>query len=240
MTQATICSSSASTASLVNPGDVGSIHTDRPSELRRTELPAGSRSTHCSTTRSAARSNTRSHRPAGIPAIGRRRSHKARSTSARHHVEAPAEMLSIISATVTFGDCSLAWSRLDASIAPVSRSAVQPAASASVRHRAARSATPTPDFLRRVSFAASRSNAACSNRDGARPSRSTNPATLSASARSISALRLENRRSNSGVTPSISACPFTISPQATPNRSVSSVRSSDWYKPPNIRCCRFK
>ncbi len=54
-----------------------------------------------------------------------------------------------------------------------------------------------------------------------------NSSTLSMSASSISTLRFENVCNRSVGTPAISACPFTISLQATPNRWVSSERSSD-------------
>jgi hypothetical protein len=128
----------------------------------------------------------------------------------------------IVTPTIGRSTCT----RPAASIASVNSGPVQPTVSASVCQRSARSATPCPVFLWRVSLAASRSNAACSKRVGVRPSRSMNSSILSASASLISTLRFENVCNSSVGTPAISACPFTISPQATPNRAVSSERSS--------------
>ena len=95
--QVMMCSSSASTASDVNRGAVGSVHKDRPSEFRRCVALGGSRSTQRSSIRSAACSIAAAQRCPDICDTGRCRSQIARTTSARPHDERSADIASTTS-----------------------------------------------------------------------------------------------------------------------------------------------
>ena len=228
-----MCSSWASTASEVNRGAVGSIHTDRPSDARRSVMSVGSRSTRSSMTRSADRSMASSQRRPDSCDTGRCPSQIAWITSGRPHDERCADTASTTSLTViTSAGAGLRAASFDVIVELVDGPA---GSAASVRHRVARSAAPWPDLRDRVSAAASRVNAARSHRDGSRPCRWRNSSTLAARATSMSPLRLENTAISSLGTPAISACPLTIGRHSTPNRWVSSARSTDWYSPPSIR-----
>ena len=195
----------------------------------------GSRSTHCSTTRSAARSNTSSQRWAGIWASGvaRRRSPAARRPGTTSTPSSP-RLDDLVHGPLGHGPIRLCpaggGDRVGEQLARSSRR-LRP-----------RSATVSPDPVHRCRT----SSVGCPWRPPvasppartasvSRPSRSLNSATFTARAASISTLRFENARSSSRGTPAISACPLTIRRHPTPNRAVSSERSSDWYKPPNIR-----
>ena len=127
--QVMMCSSSASTASEVKRGAVGSIHSERPSDARRRVASGGSRSTQCSSTRSAARSRVSSQRRPDICDTGRCTSQIARSTSGRPHDECCADTAATTSPTVT--GTAGSGSRAAASIPSTSCSTVQPASAAS-------------------------------------------------------------------------------------------------------------
>ena len=87
MAHVRIDSSWARTASDVNRGAVGSIHTERPSDWRRVVWPGGSRSTSWSRTWSVARSRVAAQRCPDCCVTGRCRSQIACRTSARVHEE---------------------------------------------------------------------------------------------------------------------------------------------------------
>ena len=79
-------SSSTRIASVVRCGEVGSNHTDRPSDARRVVV-SGSRSVSWSTIASVNPSTFAAHSSALMLGWGRARSHTARTTSARPHAE---------------------------------------------------------------------------------------------------------------------------------------------------------
>ena len=149
-----------------------------------------------------------------------------RRRSIRCHADCRSDTASITSPVVT---PTAGWRSLPASMIDVaSVSGVTPTVAASFSHRSRRCSVSWPVLRVRVSRAASRPRAARSKRFGSRPSRSTNSATFSVIAASISAVRFENRASRFAGTPLISAWPLTIWPNPTPRRSVSSARRTDW------------
>ena len=113
----------------------------------------------------------------------------------------------------------------------------------SSRPRPPRPATVSPDRRHRartcgprVSADASRSSAARSIGDGSRPSRWRNSSSLTVMAASMSAVRLENTAKQLvGDAGDLGLPVDDRPPTRPPRRWVSSVRSTDWYRPPSIR-----
>ena len=97
----TIRSSSARICSVVRCGASGSTHTDRPSPRRvAVVVVCGSRLMPCSRTLSQARSSACAQRCPDICDTGGTRSQMVRITSARVHVDPPADNTSTTSSTV--------------------------------------------------------------------------------------------------------------------------------------------
>ena len=190
-------------------------------------------------TRSAARSMASSQRRPDICDTGRCRSQIAWITSGRPHDDRCADTASTTSSTVS----ASAGTRLAGGVVRCRRRAAR----RSSRPRRLRSATVSPDRPHRARTCgpgvrrASRVSAARSHRDGVRPSRWRNSSSLAARRRvDLGGCASRTPSSSSSGTPAISAWPLTIGRHSTPKRWVSSARSTDWYRPPSIRWCRFR
>ncbi len=220
-----IRSSWARTVSWVRWLSLGASHSERPSEARvGVAGSGGSSSTQAATTRSVAASTRRTQSCPDRCDTGGARSQMACTTSARVHVEPLTVSCSTTSARVRLRPGSWRAAVRDRA----RRWVVQPASAASRRQRGASWADDRWVLVARPSWAARRVRAARSLRMGSRPSRSRNSARAVATASSTWPARLENTASSSDGSPASSAWPVVTGPQATPNRRVSSARSTDW------------